>query len=180
MFGLLGAGLTPVHAQQQTGTLTSIGDGQIPLLSSGWTTLNAGEQAAYSFDFGTAGETVNVWMNVAPPNGATLELWTSDAYAGLTAGQTGGTALATGTLLEGAPGLITLQEPLGSVLEQVPASGGTMGNYRDFVVELAYTTDKAVPLLISLEETDAGDRFPAIDKTVVPAILYPAYSAVCS
>ncbi len=75
--------------------------------------------------------------------------------------------------------VLTLLESLGTQLEQMPATGGAFGNYRDFVATFDYTNDQPVPLLVSFEETDASGRFPSIDKTVVPLILYPAYSAVC-
>lgn len=153
VLGLMSFGLTPAQAQQQTGTLTSIGDGQVPLLSSGWATLAAGEQVAYSFDLGTAGETVNVWMNVAPPDSATLEIWAADDYAGLTAGQTGGTPLGTGAPLEGAPGLITFQQPLdtaGSYVVLITAADETPAQYLLNVSSAGLTLPAPPPANVAL------------------------------
>jgi uncharacterized surface protein with fasciclin (FAS1) repeats len=75
--------------------------------------------------------------------------------------------------------VLTLQTPLGAQLEQLPAMGGTLGVYRDFVTPLAYTGDETAPLLVSLEEQDASGRFPAIDKTVVPFVFVPADDPAC-
>ncbi len=75
--------------------------------------------------------------------------------------------------------VLTLSTPEGEILVDLPATGGTLGTYRDFAMLLPYEIDEATPLLVSVTETDASGRFPSIDQTVVPVTLYPAYSAAC-
>lgn len=68
----------------------------------------------------------------------------------------------------------------GAVLEQVPAMGGTLGIYRDFVAPLTYAvSDGAQPVLLAAYESDAGGRFPHVDKLVIPFTLYPEGSDAC-
>ena len=75
--------------------------------------------------------------------------------------------------------VLTLREPDGNMLLQIPTMGGTMGHYRDFATSLNYEVNAPMPLLLSVAETDASDRLNTIDETVIPLTLYPAYSAVC-
>lgn len=88
---------------QQTGTLSSIGDGEITLLSSGWTTLQADEQAVYTFEYTGNGEVVSVWMNLAVPDSATFEIWEADAI------RTDVAPIGTGTALPEVNGFVTWQ-----------------------------------------------------------------------
>ena len=75
--------------------------------------------------------------------------------------------------------VLTLSEPDGNVLAQMPTIGGSMGTYRDFATPLSYTVSEATPLLLSVAETDASGLLSTIDETVIPVTLYPAYSAAC-
>jgi uncharacterized surface protein with fasciclin (FAS1) repeats/LysM repeat protein len=76
--------------------------------------------------------------------------------------------------------VLRLTDPDGETLAEVPAMGGTLGVYRDFVTTLPYQVDEGTPVLVSVTETDASGRFPSIDQTVIPVTLYPAYNAACS
>jgi hypothetical protein len=75
--------------------------------------------------------------------------------------------------------VLTLSEPGGNVLAQIPTMGGTMGFYRDFATPLSHAVTKPTPLLLSIAETDASGQVNTIDETVIPITLYPAYNAVC-
>jgi hypothetical protein len=75
--------------------------------------------------------------------------------------------------------VLTLSDTTGGVLTQIPTSGGSMGNYRDFATPLPYKVNDPTPLLLSVAETDASGRFPTIDNTVTPVTLYPAINSVC-
>src|SRR4051794_29646291 len=58
--------------------------------------------------------------------------------------------------------ILTLSEPDGNPLTQIPTMGGSMGSYRDFATELPYNVNDATPLLLSVAESDASGRFPTI------------------
>ncbi|MCC6457588.1 MAG: fasciclin domain-containing protein [Caldilineaceae bacterium] len=75
--------------------------------------------------------------------------------------------------------VLTLRDPSGQTLAQLPTLGGTLGTYRDFATPLPYTVSAATPLLLSVTETDASGLLNTIDETVIPVTLYPAYSAAC-
>jgi hypothetical protein len=75
--------------------------------------------------------------------------------------------------------VLTLSEPSGDVVAQMPTIGGTMGTYRDFAAALPYTVTQATPLLLSVAETDASGILSTIDETVLPVTLYPNYSSAC-
>ena len=76
--------------------------------------------------------------------------------------------------------VLTLRDQGGAEIEQLSASGGTLGTYRDFVASFTTTVDAPTPLLVSLHESDASGRFEQIDATLIPITLYPAGSAECS
>jgi hypothetical protein len=144
-------GVAPVFAQQ-SGNLTSIGESDTVLLSSGWQTLAANDQIIYDFTItdvmtdtqsglATDEALLNVWMNVAPAGSATLELWTFDEFGGL--GE--GTPLAVGAPLPGATGLVTLQQTLDSA--------------GDYVVRIATTPDTPAQYLLNV--TSPGLELPA-------------------
>ena len=75
--------------------------------------------------------------------------------------------------------VLTLSQPNGEVIAQVPTTGGTMGVYRDFATPLSYAVEAPTPLLLSVSETDASGVLSTIDETIIPVTLYPAYSAAC-
>jgi hypothetical protein len=75
--------------------------------------------------------------------------------------------------------VLTLSEPGGNVVAQIPTMGGSMGVYRDFATPLSYEVSAPTPLLLSVSEIDASGMLSTIDETVVPVTLYPAYSAPC-
>jgi hypothetical protein len=75
--------------------------------------------------------------------------------------------------------VLTLQDPNGQVLAEIPTIGGSMGTYRDFATPLPYNVSEATPLLVSVSETDAEGNLPSIDQTVIPVTLFPPFSAAC-
>ncbi|MCC6169880.1 MAG: fasciclin domain-containing protein [Caldilineaceae bacterium] len=77
--------------------------------------------------------------------------------------------------------VVELLAHAGGLLEQLPAMGGTLGFYRDFVAPLAYTLPAGPEaLLLVASESDAGGRYPHIDRTAIPFTLYPAGSEACA
>jgi hypothetical protein len=75
--------------------------------------------------------------------------------------------------------VLTLRQPDGNILAQIPTIGGTMGVYRDFAEALAYAVTEPMAVLVSVAETDASGLLNTIDETVIPVTLYPAYNAAC-
>ena len=67
----------------------------------------------------------------------------------------------------------------GQVLEELPATGGSLGVYRDFAATFGFVGDETVALLAAAYETDASGQYAAIDRTVIPVTYYPAGSAAC-
>ncbi len=76
--------------------------------------------------------------------------------------------------------VLTLSEPSGEIVTQMPTMGGSMGTYRDFAATLPYTVNEATPLLLSVAETDASGMFSTIDETRIPVTLYPSVSTACN
>ncbi len=128
---------------QQTGTLTAIGDGDATLLSSGWATLQPGEQIAYPFNYAGGGEVVSVWMNVVAPDTTAFEIraaqpltatapLTDTATVTDTAAVTEAAPLGTGEVLADAGGILTWQgtfEEAGTYTVLVTATGDAPSQY---------------------------------------------------
>jgi len=68
----------PAYAQAVDGTLTDIGEGENRILTSGWQTLNAGQQITYQFGYDGDEQPVSVWMNATPADSANFQIWTED------------------------------------------------------------------------------------------------------
>jgi len=68
----------PVYAQAVDGTLTDIGEGENRILTSGWQTLNAGQQITYQFGYDGGEQPVAVWMNATPAESAIFQIWTTE------------------------------------------------------------------------------------------------------
>lgn len=69
---------TPLYAQAVDGTLSDIGEGENRILTSGWQTLNAGQQITYQFAYDGDEQPVSVWMNTTPAESAIFQIWTDE------------------------------------------------------------------------------------------------------
>jgi hypothetical protein len=68
----------------------------------------------------------------------------------------------------------------GELLEQVSATGGTLGVYRDFVAPMDYDVlDVPAAALVSVHETDASGRYGHVDQTVLPITIHSAGDPAC-
>jgi LysM repeat protein len=76
--------------------------------------------------------------------------------------------------------ILELWDAEGELLEQTFTAGGTLGVYRNFFAAFDTRVSEPTPIFVAVYEIDASGRFDHIDKSVIPATLFPESGAACN